>query len=49
MKITFGGAAETPFNLPSIPLHPMAMLLFVLSLMAVICVARIGIERKFRR
>ncbi len=48
MNVQLGGAAETPFNLPSMPLHPAAMLLFVICLMAVICVARLKIERKFQ-
>jgi len=48
MNVQLGGAAETPFNLPSMPLHPAAMLLFIVSLMAVICIARLRIERKFK-
>lgn len=47
MNVEIGGAADTPFNLPSIPKHPMAMLLFFLSLVAVICAARFKIEKKF--
>lgn len=47
MNIDFGGAADTPFNLPGLPTQPMAMLLFILSLMAVIGFARIKINKKF--
>jgi len=47
MNIEFGGAAETPFNLPSIPVEPIALLLFVISFFAAICIARTKIEQKF--
>ncbi len=46
MNVNVGGSAESPFNLPSLPLAPIEMLLFILTLMAVICVARIGIEKR---
>lgn len=49
MNVQFGGESETPFNLPSLPAAPEAMLLFVFALMGVICVARIKIEKKFRK
>ena len=47
MNIEFGGAAETPFNLPSMPVEPIALLLFVISFFAAICIARTKIEQKF--
>ena len=49
MNVQVGGTAENPFNLPSIPTDPAAMLLFVLSLVGAICIARAGIERRFKR
>ena len=49
MNVNVGGSAETPFNLPSLPSAPLEMLLFILTLMAVICVARIGIEKRLKR
>jgi hypothetical protein len=49
MNVEFGGGSgDTPFNLPSMPMHPMALALFVLSMMAAICIARHGIEKKFK-
>jgi hypothetical protein len=49
MNVNFGGAADTPFNLPSLPEDAMSMLLFILSLMAVITVSKSKIEKKFGR
>ncbi len=49
MNVNVGGSAETPFNLPSLPSAPLEMLLFILTLMTVICVARIGIEKRLKR
>jgi len=49
MNVAFGGAAETPFNLPSLPMQPAAMLFFMLSLLAVICASRVAIERKLKK
>jgi len=49
MNVQFGGASDTPFNLPSMPLQPAALLLFVVSLLAVICVARLKIEKRLSR
>ena len=48
MNLQLGGTAETPFNLPSLPAEPIAMLLFIGSLMAAICVSRHLIEKKIR-
>ena len=49
MNVNFGGAADTPFNLPSLPEDAMPMLLFILSLMAVITISKSRIEKKFGR
>jgi hypothetical protein len=49
MNVQLGtGDTGMPFNLPSLPEQPLALLLFIVSLFAVIAVARIEIERKFR-
>jgi len=49
MNVQIGGGAETPFNLPGMPLHPMALLLFTVSLLAAICVARLEIEKRLAK
>jgi len=46
MNVQFGGAPSMPFNLPSVPEQPLAILLFVASLLAAIVASRIGIERR---
>ncbi|MBN2067631.1 MAG: hypothetical protein JW744_04140, partial [Candidatus Diapherotrites archaeon] len=49
MSVQFGAAADMPFNLPSLPEQPVAMLLFVVSMLAVIVASRVEIEKRLRR
>ena len=48
MNVQLGGTADTPFNLPGLPESPIALLLFIFSLMAVICLARSKIGKRFQ-
>jgi len=45
LSVQIGSGDSMPFNLPSLPENPVAMFLFIASLLAVIMVARNGIER----
>jgi uncharacterized integral membrane protein len=49
MNVQVGGTADTPFNLPSLPETPLGMMLFLFSLMGVICIAKAGIEKRLKR
>lgn len=45
LNINIGAGQQSPFNLPSLPENPIAMMLFILSLLGVIVIFRIRIEK----